>query len=156
MNSVQHCPNVPVSWGELLDKITILQIKRERIAGAQARANVMRELALLGQVAGDVIQGSKVAGPLERLRSVNEELWDVEDAIREHEAAGNFGHSFVRLARSVYQKNDQRAALKRQINDLLGSVLIEEKSYAGAAKMSQQEVANPPQLQRRYRRLADA
>ncbi len=130
MNAARRCPNAPVSWGELLDKITILEIKRERIANAQARANVMHELGLLERIAGEVIKLRTLDGLTQQLRAVNATLWDIEDAIRKHEAAGVFGESFVHLARSVYKQNDRRAALKRQINERLLSMLIEEKSYA--------------------------
>lgn len=123
-------PLVPVSWGELLDKITILQIKRERIAAPAARANVERELRLLSAVAEDATDDGDAAGVLAGLKAVNEALWDVEDALREREAARDFGPEFVRLARAVYRHNDRRAALKRELNALLGSELVEEKSYA--------------------------
>jgi hypothetical protein len=129
MNQVECCPRVPVSWGELLDKITILQIKSERISGGEARANVARELASLSRVAGTALRLVKPL--LEQLRAVNEELWEIEDKIREREADGDFGQRFVQLARSVYKKNDLRAAIKRHINQALGSELVEEKSYAG-------------------------
>lgn len=133
MTVAHDCPHAPVSWGELLDKITILQIKRERIASPLARANVQTELDLLRGVAGDAMRNAALAPLMGRLRRVNEDLWEIEDAIREHEVAENFGPSFVELARSVYRQNDLRAAIKRQINELLGSALIEEKSYAGWA-----------------------
>lgn len=133
MTLAQDCPHAPVSWGELLDKITILQIKRERIASPVARANVQNELNLLRAVAGDAMRSAALAPLMGRLRRVNEELWKIEDAIREREAEEDFGASFIELARSVYRQNDLRAAIKRQINDLLGSALIEEKSYAGWA-----------------------
>jgi hypothetical protein len=131
MTDAPDCPRVPVSWGELLDKITILQIKCDRIGRARARANVAKELALLQSIAGQRLRDATVMPLLGLLRTVNEDLWGIEDRIREHEAARDFGHAFVQLARSVYQKNDLRAAIKRQINDLLGSALVEEKSYAG-------------------------
>jgi hypothetical protein len=130
------CPYAPVSWGELLDKITILQIKHERIGNPAARANVASELTLLWQIAAAAMADRRLAEPLHRLRAVNEELWDIEDRIREEEQAADFGQTFVQLARSVYHKNDQRAALKRQINQLLGSALVEEKSYAGTITAS--------------------
>lgn len=121
---------VPVSPGELLDKITILRIKSERIADAGKRANVVHELDLLSETADDTLPPS---GSLDRLvdelKSVNEALWDIEDAIRDCERAADFGPRFVELARSVYVTNDRRAALKRQINELLGSAIVEEKSY---------------------------
>ncbi len=134
MSQVDCCPRVPVSWGELVDKITILQIKAERIASKEARANVAHELASLRRVAGDAILQ---VGPLiEQLQAVNEELWEIEDKIREREAEGDFGQRFVQLARSVYKKNDLRAAIKRRINEALGSELVEEKSYAGWASIT--------------------
>lgn len=128
-------PSIPVSWGELIDKITILEIKRDRIVAAEARANVLREHDLLCAIAGAVIDRPELQAPLAGLRRVNAALWEIEDAIRHHEARGDFGDEFVRLARAVYQTNDERAALKRDINLHLQSTLIEEKSYAdtGAA-----------------------
>jgi hypothetical protein len=115
---------VPVSTGEVIDKITILQIKQERIADAAKHKNVTKELnQLLSRI--DV---SEIAQFVE-LKKVNEQLWDVEDAIRVCEKKGQFDDEFVRLARSVYILNDQRAELKKQINLETGSRLIEEKSY---------------------------
>jgi hypothetical protein len=125
------CPVVPVSWGELLDKITILEIKRERIGDAAARSNVARELDLLLDIAGSVGDTPVVAALRRRLRIVNERLWEIEEDIRMKERAGDFGDAFVRLARSVYLSNDERAAIKREINLLLESALVEEKSYGG-------------------------
>ena len=129
MSHVDRCPQVPVSWGELMDKITILQIKSERITAHGAQANVAHELASLSQVAGDAIRASQVVALMKRLRAVNEELWVIEDDIRACEAQADFGSRFVELARAVYKTNDLRAAIKRQINDALGSQLVEEKSY---------------------------
>lgn len=121
---------VEISAGELLDKISILEIKAERMANPAKRANVLQELAMLRDVRGRMLPDIE---PLARLasllRQVNEQLWEVEDALRAHEAQGDFGERFVELARSVYRLNDQRADLKRQINDLTGSRLREEKSY---------------------------
>lgn len=131
MSSFPPCPSVPVSWGELIDKITILEIKRDRIADARARANVLRELGLLSRIAARTGGVGGLAPLVFRLKAVNRDLWEIEDAIREEEHAGSFGARFVRLARSVYRQNDKRAAIKREINRLLGSALIEEKSYAG-------------------------
>lgn len=130
MSHVDPCPHVPVSWGELIDKITILQIKAERITAQDARANVASELASLHQVAGETISAPSIVPLMNELRAVNENLWDIEDHIRACEAEDDFGPRFVQLARSVYKTNDQRAALKRQINNALGSELVEEKSYA--------------------------
>ena len=124
------CPLVPISWGELLDKIGILEIKRERIRDAAAQANVLNELRLLERAAEPVAGAAAIVALRARLKSVNERLWEIEDGIREKEKEGDFGEDFVALARSVYQRNDERAAIKREINLLLGSDLIEEKSYA--------------------------
>lgn len=122
-------PSIPVSWGELLDKVTILEIKCARIARPEARANVAREYALLRAIAADVMRRPGVASLLGELKAVNEELWDIEDDIREKEAEAQFGPDFISLARSVYKRNDRRADLKRAINLRLCSDLIEEKSY---------------------------
>lgn len=122
-------PSVPVSWGELLDKISILEIKQGRMPSAAATAHVERELDLLRSIAADASDIAEVAPLLARLRRINETLWEIEDAIRELEGQASFGPAFIALARTVYQTNDTRAALKRQINLLLASELIEEKSY---------------------------
>lgn len=131
--SVTDTPCVPVSWGELLDKITILEIKRARIACPCARANVAKEHRLLQAIARPVRSIPALTALVEALGRVNEALWEIEDAIREKEAAQCFDATFVALARSVYRKNDQRAAIKRDINRLLCSALVEEKSYADFA-----------------------
>jgi len=121
---------VPVSPGELLDKITILAIKRRRMTDAAKRANVEREFALLEVVRRrDVGDIEGLEPHVERLEAVNERLWDVEDRLRELEAAQNFGADFVAFARSVYVLNDERATIKKAINRLLGSEIVEEKSY---------------------------
>jgi hypothetical protein len=114
----------------LIDKITILEIKSERIADAAKLRHVRDELAAL-RAAGE--QAWAMSEPLRaltaELRAVNEALWEIEDAIRLCERDQDFGPRFIALARSVYHQNDQRAVLKRQINELLGSELAEEKSY---------------------------
>lgn len=121
----------PISPGELLDKITILQIKSERISDPDKLANVRAELEALQQVAKKFIpQDAKMDGLEATLKTVNSELWDIEDDIRECERAQDFGDTFVALARAVYVTNDKRAALKKEINLHLGSRLVEEKSYA--------------------------
>lgn len=121
---------VPVSWGELLDKITILQIKSERIAVPEKLTNIRHELQLLVAVRNESVVESAALHKLElRLRAVNETLWDIEDDIRSCEKAKDFGERFIDLARSVYRNNDQRAAIKYEINGLLGSDVVEEKSY---------------------------
>lgn len=124
-----NIPRVPTSWGELLDKITILEIKAARLPDAAARANAGKELAMLRETAAPVLAHPETVSLAGRLKTLNEALWDIEDRIREHERAGDFGENFIALARSVYKTNDQRGAIKRQINLALGSALIEEKSY---------------------------
>jgi iron only hydrogenase large subunit-like protein len=122
-------PHVPVSWGELIDKITILEIKTQRLSDETARANARKELRLLQDIAGEVLTRKETEILTARLRALNLALWEIEDGIREHERAGDFGPAFVELARSVYRRNDERGQLKREINLALGSELIEEKSY---------------------------
>jgi hypothetical protein len=121
---------VPVSPGELLDKITILRIKSERIADARKLENVRRELALLEQ-SWRVARPSDAALAVDEaaLQRVNGELWDIEDRIREHEAQHRFDAAFIELARQVYRRNDERAAIKKRINLALEATIIEEKSY---------------------------
>jgi hypothetical protein len=131
-------PTVPISWGELIDKITILDIKRARLSRPEALANVQKELALLSMIGAAALESEDVAQLFEALRRVNEELWDIEDAIRTEEANGRFGTAFVRLARSVYKRNDERAAIKRRINTVLASELTEEKSYADIAPVGRE------------------
>ena len=120
-------PMAPVSWGELLDKITILQIKAERLTDAGKRANVVTELTLLSGIAGAALQ--EVASLVAELKGINESLWEIEDRIRDKEAAAAFDAEFIALARSVYVTNDRRAEVKRDINRALKSALVEEKSY---------------------------
>ena len=122
---------VPISPGELLDKISILDIKFERIDDQSKRANVEREFDMLtGLWHAESAESAEITGMRAELKSLNEKLWDIEDAIRDCEREGDFGPRFVELARSVYRTNDQRAALKRRINEVLGSTILEEKSYA--------------------------
>jgi uncharacterized protein YukE len=121
---------VPVSFGELLDKIAILRIKSERISDAAKLANVRRELgALEATWAGNPASATDVGALEEALRAVNERLWDIEDAIRAKESRQEFDAEFVRLARAVYFENDERARVKRELNVALGSAYVEEKSY---------------------------
>ena len=121
---------VPVSVGEVLDKITILQIKLAHISDAAKRANIQNELdALLPLVAGDAFTTDQMQALMAELKSVNGALWDIEDDIREKEAAKSFDAEFIRLARAVYITNDKRAEIKKQINLATGSALVEEKSY---------------------------
>jgi hypothetical protein len=126
---------VPISPGELIDKITILEIKSARMTDAGKLHNVRTELRLLtetwkasGYAATDI--SAEWAG----LRGVNEKLWDIEDRIRDKERDGEFDAEFIELARAVYVTNDERAAIKKRINARLGSALVEEKSYAAYRK----------------------
>lgn len=121
---------VPLSPGELLDKITILRIKAARILDAGKLANVRLELGLLEQTWRDSRFAAVDIDREERaLQQVNERLWDIEDRIREKEARQTFDREFIELARAVYHSNDERAAIKKRINQALGSRLVEEKSY---------------------------
>jgi hypothetical protein len=122
---------VEVAPGELLDKITILEIKAARIADAAKLRHVREELRVLTAARDGALPASaELARLMAELKAVNEQLWDVEDELRCCEANRSFGKRFIELARSVYKTNDRRAALKRQVNELLGSHLVEEKSYA--------------------------
>jgi post-segregation antitoxin (ccd killing protein) len=122
---------VSIAPGELIDKITILEIKQERITDAAKLANIKTELDLFCVARDRAIKKSPELDALTaELKKTNAVLWEVEDALRLCEGAQDFGQRFIDLARSVYRHNDHRSALKRQINELLGSKLIEEKSYA--------------------------
>ena len=121
---------VPVSPGELLDKITILRIKQRRMSDAAKLANVRLELELLERTWATLGAATRqVAADEQALQAVNEQLWDIEDAIREKEAARSFDAQFIELARAVYHRNDERAAIKKRVNVALGSRIVEEKSY---------------------------
>lgn len=122
---------VEIAPGELVDKITILAIKRERIADAAKLRNVEHEYGILMAILPAAFQtDSKLMRLQAELKAVNEVIWQVEDDIRDHERRKDFGPSFVELARAVYINNDQRAALKREINEALHSAIVEEKSYS--------------------------
>jgi hypothetical protein len=122
--------SVPVSFGELIDKITILEIKAARMHDAAKLANVRTELDLLNATwAQNPASHVDIRDERARLKTVNETLWDIEDRIRVKEKAQAFDAEFIELARSVYFRNDERAAFKREINLKLGSQLVEEKSY---------------------------
>jgi len=121
---------VPVSFGEVLDKITILEIKSERIKDDAKLKNVKLELDELNATWADAVSDqSAIAQLRQQLKAVNEELWVIEDDIRDQEAGQNFGARFIELARAVYVTNDKRASLKKDINLALGSRFVEEKSY---------------------------
>lgn len=121
---------IPISPGELLDKITILEIKSERIESAEKKSNVDTELGMLTKVWKDnTSEDGKLATMRKELKTINESLWVIEDDIREEERNRQFGERFVELARSVYVTNDQRADVKKRINLHLNSDIVEEKSY---------------------------
>jgi len=123
--------SIPVAPGELLDKITILELKLERIGDRQKLRHIRTELALLRTIAmREIPDMAEIAKLAAELRGINAELWDIEDKIRDCERAGDFGSNFVALARAVYRSNDRRADVKRRINLALGSAIVEEKSYA--------------------------
>ena len=120
----------PVSPGELIDKITILEIKQDRFEPGEKLNNVQHELELLLNLWHSVeLESPQIAKLRAQLRAVNEQLWQIEDDIRLKEGQQSFDEQFVELARSVYRQNDWRADLKKQINLALGSDLVEEKSY---------------------------
>lgn len=122
--------SVEISPGELIDKITILAIKSERLTDPGQLQNVRTELALLEASRDQSIPGSDSLDDFTAsLKSVNQVLWDIEDDIRGCERRRDFGAKFIKLARSVYRNNDQRADIKRKINEILGSEIMEEKSY---------------------------
>ena len=128
-----HIPSIKIDAapGELIDKITILEIKAERIEDAIKRANVTYELATLTNALNLAIETSgQISDLSRRLKEVNERLWETEDAIRECERREDFGPVFIDLARSVYRLNDVRSEIKRSISTLLGARIIEEKSYS--------------------------
>jgi hypothetical protein len=122
---------VPISPGELLDKITILRIKSQRMTDPKKLANVRGELeALEATWMSTPLAKIDTQAEVQKLRAVNERLWVIEDDIRDKERAQEFDAEFIRLARAVYFENDERAAIKRRINAALGSSIVEEKSYA--------------------------
>ena len=126
-----NSPQVPISWGELFDKITILQIKLENLTLKNALENVEQELKKLQSIVTQ--NGPKTMETIQlegELSQINQQLWGIEDKIRDKERANSFDDEFIQLARSVYITNDERSRIKRKINDMFGSELVEEKSYS--------------------------
>lgn len=122
---------VEISPGELIDKLTILEIKLERMSDPAKLANVHHEHAVLkGVCDANFAATPRLLELKQQLKRINAALWEIEDSIRDHERGKDFGESFIALARSVYRTNDRRAATKREINEYLNSDLFEEKSYA--------------------------
>ncbi len=121
---------IPISPGEILDKITILRIKSQRISDPEKLANVKKELHILDEIwAKSVNVDDTIKQLTDELTAINEALWDIEDNIRNEERSKRFGDRFIELARSVYVTNDKRAEAKKKINLHLGSAMVEEKSY---------------------------
>jgi chaperonin cofactor prefoldin len=126
MNEIQ----IPISPGELLDKITILQIKAERISDPVKVANVKTELDMLSKIWNETVEAdAQITALTAELKSINEALWEIEDDIRDEERNKRFGERFIELARSVYVTNDDRANAKKKVNLHLNSTIVEEKSY---------------------------
>ena len=124
-------PIIPVSWGEVFDKIAILTIKTQRLRSPAAAANAAHELALLRDVANGVESAFGTAELRGGLLAVNTRLWRIEELIREHEQKNCFDFDFITLARAVYRENDERGRIKQALNRLLHSALVEEKQYPG-------------------------
>jgi hypothetical protein len=123
-------PIVEISWGELIDKMTILEIKEQRLTSPKAIFNVRRELATLMRIVQDLRAPPVELDQLKlKLKTINESLWEIEDQIRAKEATKSFDQQFIELARSVYLNNDKRAQIKGEINKILNSEFVEEKEY---------------------------
>ncbi len=127
--------SVPISVGELVDKISILKIKQERIKEPTKLTNINLEHDLLRRILEEITnnlvtsQHPQLFGLSVKLKNINMIIWDIEDDIRDHERRKDFGPTFVELARGVYHNNDERATIKREINEFVGSTIVEEKSY---------------------------
>ena len=125
-----HVPTVPISWGELFDKFTILELKLVRVTSKDALENIKREYSSLADIATRALsENMGISHYLDELREVNKALWDIEDNIRVKEFDKDFGHEFIQLARAVYLTNDERARIKRLINERMNSKFKEEKYY---------------------------
>lgn len=123
-------PLIPISWGELIDKITILEIKQTQIKLPTALTNINKELSYLNEIVENSTGVAELISELkQQLKDVNQQLWQVEDDIRDKELKQDFGSGFIELARRVYRLNDERAKLKKSTNQVLNSELVEEKSY---------------------------
>jgi len=130
MIKILTAPLIPISWGELIDKITILEIKQINITSVSALSNINKELDFLNQILNKNHEIIKLIKLLkQQLLDINKCLWDVEDDIREKDLKQEFDQNFIELARRVYRLNDERAKLKKSINQILNSELVEEKSY---------------------------
>ena len=128
-NNHENTPLTPLSIGELVDKITILEIKEKNIKDTNKLVNVQTELKTLRIILNKLNVKNEISAEILKLKNINLKLWDIEDDIREEERKSNFGDRFIKLARSVYFTNDKRAEIKKVINLKTNSGLIEEKSY---------------------------
>ena len=125
-----NVPQIPVSWGELLDKISILEIKKENVSNETALLNVTKELEILNSfILNEILNNSEVAKLRINLKEINQKIWNIEAEIRIKEATNDFGDRFIDLARNTYIQNDKRASIKRKINEVLRSEIVEEKVY---------------------------
>ena len=123
-------PHVPVSWGELVDKICILEIKKDHASNDAIRKNIVTEFKLLDSfLSEEILRCPNLMSLRMELKVINQNIWDIEDEIRLKEARHDFGASFIELARNTYKFNDRRASIKRKINNILNSEIIEEKIY---------------------------
>lgn len=123
-------PHVPISWGELVDKICILEIKKHRASNKAVKKNIVAEFRLLNSyVSEEILKYPDLKRLWAKLKAVNLKIWDIEDEIRSKEAVCDFGERFIELARNTYKLNDRRASIKREINKILNSEIIEEKIY---------------------------
>ena len=123
-------PHIPVSWGELFDKISILEIKKENVLNELAMKNIIQELEVLDKLISDDILNNRGLMDLRvELKNINQNIWNIEDEIRIKESTHDFGDRFIELARNTYIINDKRASVKRSISDILNSSIVEEKIY---------------------------
>ena len=129
IRSIKNTPSTPLSIGELVDKITILEIKKQNINDQNKLKNVKFELDTLNSIFNKLNVKNKISNEIKSLREINKKLWVIEDDIRDEERKSKFGDSFIKLARSVYFTNDKRAEIKKNINLKTNSGLIEEKAY---------------------------
>jgi len=130
MKTIFETPLIPISWGEFIDKLTILEIKRANIKSKTALKNIHKEIGYLEEILKNNNELEKMVIDLKQeLLKVNKDLWQVEDDIRDKELRQEFDSSFIILARKVYRFNDERASIKKSINKVLNSELVEEKSY---------------------------
>lgn len=130
LDNLSYAPVIPVSWGELIDKICILEIKKEKAVSEASKNNIVKELELLNKcISKDIKSNAQIIAWRLELKEINLNIWNVEDEIRAKEAAGDYRERFIELARNTYIFNDKRATVKRKINEILNSTIVEEKIY---------------------------